>query len=144
VKPSTERLRLAGVKHCMRTSRSCLLLALVTTTALAAPPDLKLGQATFARCAGCHSMNYDIDAPRLCGLIGRRAGTLPGFDYSPAMKLSGIVWNAKTLDRLLADPVKAVPGTTMTTGAIPRRAERDALVAYLVAANRGAECQGPR
>jgi cytochrome c len=128
----------------MRTAWLLSIVALATATAVAASADLKLGQATFARCAGCHSMNYDIDAPRLCGLLGRRAGTVPGFDYSPALKRSGIVWNARTLDRLLADPVKAVPGTTMTTGAVPRRAERDALVAYLVAANRGAECQGPR
>jgi cytochrome c len=129
----------------MRISHCFFIVALATAApAGAAPPDLKLGKATFARCAGCHSMNYDIDGPRLCGLIGRRAGSVPGFDYSPAMKRSDIVWSAKTLDRLLADPAKAVPGTTMTTGAVPKRAERAALVAYLLAANKGAECHGPR
>jgi cytochrome c len=124
-----------------------LIIALAlagATNALAAPADLKLGKAAFARCAGCHSMNYDINGPRLCGLIGRRAGSVPGFDYSAAMKRSDIVWSARTLDRLLADPRKAVPGTTMTEGAVPRRAERRALVAYLLAANDGAECHGPR
>lgn len=119
-----------------------LALAAITA-AQAAPPDLKLGKATFARCASCHSMNYDINGPRLCDLIGRRAGSVSGFEYSAAMKRSDIVWSAKTLERLLADPVKAVPGTTMTTGAVPKRAERDALVAYLLAANNGAECHGP-
>jgi cytochrome c len=114
------------------------------TEALAAPPDLKLGKAAFARCAGCHSMNYDINGPRLCGLIGRRAGSVPGFDYSAAMKRADIVWSAATLDRLLTDPRKAVPGTTMTEGAVPKRAERSALVAYLIEANNGPECHGPR
>lgn len=128
----------------MRTSQLFAILALAAAaTAQAAAPDLKLGKASFARCAGCHSMNYDIEGPRLCGLVGRRAGSVPGFDYSAAMKRSDIVWSATALDRLLADPAKAVPGTTMTTGAVPRRAERDALVAYLLAANKGAECHGP-
>ncbi|MET0857990.1 MAG: c-type cytochrome [Telluria sp.] len=129
----------------MRTSLLIIALALVCATrALAAPPDLELGKAAFARCAGCHSMNYDLTGPRLCDLIGRRAGSLPGFDYSAAMKRSDIVWSATTLNRLLADPRKAVPGTTMTEGAVPGRAERSALVAYLLAANNGAECHGPR
>ena len=128
----------------MGTSMLFATLALAgAAAAQAAPPDLKLGKATFARCAACHSMNYDLAGPRLCDLIGRRAGSVPGFEYSAAMKRSDIVWSAQMLDRLLADPVKAVPGTTMTTGAVPKRAERSALVAYLQVANKGAECHGP-
>ncbi|MES2756679.1 MAG: c-type cytochrome [Pseudomonadota bacterium] len=128
----------------MRTSLLLAALSLVAATVARAGPDLTLGKATFARCAGCHAMHYDIDGPRLCGLIGRRAGSVPGYDYSAAMKRADIVWSARTLDRLLADPAKAVPGSTMTSGAVPARAERAALIAYLLAANKGAECHGPR
>ncbi len=119
-------------------------LALAGATNALAAPDLKLGKATFARCAGCHAMNYDINGPRLCGLIGRRAGSLPGFDYSAPMKRSEIVWTASTLERLLANPHKAVPGATLTEHAVAKRAERRSLVAYLLAANNGPECHGPR
>jgi cytochrome c len=95
--------------------------------------DAKRGEQIYARCAACHALAYDRVGPRHCGLVGRRAGSIEGFEYSPAMKKSGIVWNAKTLDRFLADPMKTVPGTTMTYAGISDRQERADLVAYLAA-----------
>ncbi len=119
-------------------------LALCAAAAHAAPPDLKLGQAVYARCAACHSFNFDRTGPRHCDLFGRRAGSVASFEYSKAMKNSKIVWNAKTLDRFLANPIKAVPGTSMTYAGVPDKAERAALIAYLKAANGGPECHGPQ
>jgi cytochrome c len=110
----------------------------------AAPPDLKLGQSVYARCAACHSFNFDRTGPRHCDLFGRRAGSVASFEYSKAMKNSKIVWSAKTLDRFLANPTKAVPGTSMTYAGVPDKAERAALIAYLKAANGGPECHGPQ
>jgi len=78
-----------------------------------AAPDPKAGEAIYSRCAACHALAYDRTGPRHCGLFGRRAGTVPGFAYSDAMKKSGIVWNEATLDRFLADPLRTVPGTAM-------------------------------
>ncbi len=69
--------------------------------------------------------------PRHCGLVGRRAGAIEGFDYSPAMKRSKLVWDQKTLDRFLANPLKVVPGTTMTYAGIADPRERADLIAYL-------------
>jgi cytochrome c len=128
------------------TMRAVLILfgAALAFTAQAAPADLKLGQSVYARCAACHSFQFDRTGPRHCDLFGRRAGSLPGFEYSAAMKRSKIVWNAKTLDRFLAAPTKAMPGTSMTYEGVPDRAERTALIAYLKAANGGAECHGPQ
>lgn len=83
-------------------------------------------------------MNYDLAGPRHCGLFGRRADSLPRFDYSAAMKRSPIIWTAKTLDRFLARPPKDHPA------GVPDRAGRQVLIAYMQAANRGAECHGPR
>lgn len=89
------------------------------------------GKALYAQCMACHTLAHNLVGPKHCGLFGRRAGSVPGFDYSPAMRHSGIVWNAKTLDRFLADPQKYVPGTAMLFAGIPDPAQRADLIAWL-------------
>jgi cytochrome c len=89
------------------------------------------GERIYGRCLACHALQYDRTGPRHCGLFGRKAGSVPGFDYSEAMKRSGIVWNAATLDRFLADPLGTVPGTTMGYAGIADARERADLIAYL-------------
>jgi cytochrome c len=88
----------------------------------------------FAVCAGCHSTQVGKTAfgPSLAGVGGRRAGTLAGYAYSPALKASGLTWNAKTLDRWLTDPKKTVPGTKMPFIGIQDRKAREQVVAYLL------------
>ena len=107
-----------------------MLEGAVLVAALAAG-DPAAGEAVYSRCQGCHALEYNRTGPKHCGLLGRRAGSVPGFEYSPAMKQSGIVWNAKTLDRFLANPTKAVPGTTMTYAGVPDAKDRANLIAYL-------------
>ncbi len=70
--------------------------------------------------------------PNLNKLFGRKAGSAPGFNYSPALKASGIVWDAKTLDQYLAAPTTKVPGTRMVMK-VGDPARRAALIAYLKA-----------
>ena len=103
----------------------------------AAAGDAARGEQLYSRCAACHALAYDRVGPRHCGLLGRRAGAVSGFDYSDAMKRSKRVWNAKTLDRFLADPVRTVPGTTMTYAGVPDPEERADLIAYLGSAKCG-------
>lgn len=103
---------------------------------------IKQGEMVYSRCMACHALTYDRTGPHHCGLFGRRAGSVPGFAYSTAMKNSDIVWNAKTLDHFLANPTKAVPGTSMGYAGIPDSKERTALIAYLKHANASAECAG--
>lgn len=93
------------------------------------------GEQIYARCIGCHSLDWDRTGPRHCGLLGRRAGTVPGFAYSPAMSGSGITWDAANLDRFLANPTEVVPGTRMTFAGVPDAAERRDLVAWLIVAS---------
>ena len=93
--------------------------------------DLRKGEGLYGRCLACHALEYDRVGPRHCGLLGRRAGSVEGFEYSDAMKRSGIVWNARMLDKFLADPTGVVPGTTMTYAGIDDPRERADLVAYL-------------
>jgi len=117
-------------------------LALPLLTAGAPPAStIRAGEAVYARCLGCHALAYDRTGPRHCGLFGRRAGSVPGFAYSTAMKASDIVWTARTLDRFLENPARVVPGTSMGYAGIADRAERAALIAYLKNANSTAACQ---
>ncbi len=107
-----------------------MLEGAVLLAALAAG-DPKAGEAVYSRCLACHSLEYNRTGPKHCGLVGRRAGTAKGFEYSDAMKSSGITWNAGTLDRFLTDPLKAVPGTTLTYAGVPDAKDRANLIAYL-------------
>jgi cytochrome c len=95
------------------------------------PGDPERGQLVYGRCMACHSIGHDSVGPRHAGLFGRRAGTVPGYDYSAAMKRSGIVWDAKSLDAFLKDPRGLVPGTKMPFTGIPDDQERADLIAYL-------------
>jgi cytochrome c len=95
------------------------------------------GERAFQKCYSCHSVDRnekDLSGPNLAGVIGRRAGALPNFTYSPAMKnagAGGLVWNDEALDRYLADPLEMIPETTMSFPGVKNAAERRALVDYL-------------
>lgn len=94
------------------------------------------GETIYSRCLACHALDRDRVGPRHCGLFGRRAGSVPGFAYSAAMRQTGIVWSAETLDRFLADPLTTVPGTTMGYSGVKDAGERRDLIAWLARANR--------
>lgn len=99
------------------------------------------GARVYERCAACHALESDRTGPRHCGLFGRRAGSVPGFSYSPAMRRAGFVWNEKTLDRFLRSPVTAVPGTSMGYDGVKDDAERQDLIVFLREVNHAARCQ---
>jgi cytochrome c2 len=86
------------------------------------------------RCAGCHAPGGGGQGPALTGILGRKAGAAAGFDYSPALKASGIVWTGANLDQFLADPSKMVPGTAMPVH-ITDAAQRAAIIDYLATAH---------
>jgi cytochrome c len=125
----------------MKRLLACALALPLLAAAAPSASTIRAGEAVYARCLGCHALAYDRTGPRHCGLFGRRAGSVPGFQYSEAMKASDIVWTARTLDRFLANPGRTVPGTTMGYAGIADPRERAALIAYLKNANAGAECQ---
>lgn len=109
---------------------------LVTETPAAAPaPQASAGAppAAFAQCAMCHSVKPGETriGPSLAGVFGARAGAIPGYPFSPAMKKSGLTWDEPTLDRFLTAPMKVVPGTRMTFAGIADPAKRQAVIAYL-------------
>lgn len=121
------------------------LAAAASITAAAGPgqqaPDVLRGEQLYGRCMGCHAPAYDSVGPRHCGLFGRRAGSLPGYAFSAAMKAQPWVWNAATLERFLAAPLAAVPGTSMTYDGIADARERRDLIAYLRALDASPQCR---
>ena len=112
------------------------LLLLALPGGASAGGDPAKGEAIYRRCQGCHSIDRNRIGPLHRGLFGRAAGSVEGFNYSKAMKQSGIVWNEATLDDFLAHPREVVPGTKMTYAGIADAQERADLIAYLKEATR--------
>jgi len=114
-----------------------LIAALLGTLCVAAAPgwaaeaDPGHGEEIYARCLACHTLAHNRVGPRHCGLFGRKAGSVPSYRYSTAMKKHGVTWNEQTLDHFLENPLKTVPGTKMGYAGVKDPQERADLIAYL-------------
>src|SRR5258707_4040763 len=115
-----------------------MLVALGVSTAVsptvAAEGSSTRGQRVFNACAACHSLQLDqnMTGPSLAGLWNRKAGSVASFSrYSPALKSANIVWNDKTLDDWVTDPLHLVPGNQMTFPGIKDARQRADLLAFL-------------
>lgn len=93
------------------------------------------GQALYrSQCMACHSVDYNGVGPAHKGVFGRRAGSLGNYNYSPALRMAGTVWNEATLDQWLRNPEQLVPGQKM--GVMVQSAQdRADLIAYLKTLN---------
>jgi len=116
---------------------SAVLVALTVSAAMSARAsdcDTAQGKRVFEKCAACHSLlaGQHMMGPSLNELNGRKAGTVGGFNFSIALRDSGIIWNDITLNAFLKSPQSFIPGTVMPFGGIQNAAERAALVCYLV------------
>ncbi|MEZ5737499.1 MAG: c-type cytochrome [Novosphingobium sp.] len=110
------------------------LVATISIAGLATAKDAPTQPAAFAVCAGCHSVEPGKSSfgPNLRSVIGRKAGSLPGYAYSKALKASGIVWDAQTLDKWLTSPKKTVPGTKMPFPGYDDPVKRQQVIDYLM------------
>jgi cytochrome c len=121
----------------MKSSRTTAVLVLLTilgssSRALAAG-DPVAGQSVFAaHCAICHATEAGQNkiGPSLAGIVGSKNGTVPGYDFSPAMKNADITWDDANLDKYLANPTGTVHGTKMFVN-LPNQADRQNVIAYL-------------
>jgi cytochrome c len=106
--------------------------ALFDASSVARAADATAGEQVFMRCAGCHSTmpGENKIGPSLAGVFGRKSGTEPGYDYSPALKAANITWDAHTLDQFLTNPMANVPGTKMFIS-VPDATDRQNVIAYL-------------
>ncbi|MDQ7247724.1 c-type cytochrome [Dongia sedimenti] len=106
------------------------LLAFPTAQARA-EGDPARGQEIYeSRCIACHSPDANRVGPMHRGVFGRKAGSLPGYAYSKALKGADFVWNDETLDRWLTNPQAFVPGQKMNFK-VTKAEDRTDLIAYL-------------
>jgi cytochrome c len=88
------------------------------------------GKALYQACAACHSIDENDVGPKHRGVVGRRAGSVADYAYSPALKRSDLAWDEATLDRWLTNPSALVPGTKMFFKLDDPQARAD-VIAYL-------------
>jgi cytochrome c len=93
------------------------------------------GAQVFRACVACHTLTPDEGnraGPTLHGVFGRRIATLPGYNFSPALKTLDIVWTPETVSRLFEiGPMAYTPGTKMPEQTIGSAEDRNALVKFL-------------
>ena len=100
------------------------------------PAWVQRGEEAFGRCKGCHSIAKGAPSsagPNLYAVIGRRAGSYPGYPFSDELAQSGVMWDAQSLDAFLADPSGYIPGSDMRRGTVREAETRAAIIAYLAA-----------
>ncbi len=105
-----------------------------------ATADVVNGRAQFEQCRQCHTVVKDgpsMTGPNLYGVFGRAAAAKPNFNYSDALKASGITWDAATLNKWITEPRALVPNTRMSFPGMPDPANRRDVVAYLKVASSG-------
>lgn len=95
--------------------------------------DAAKGKTDFITCQTCHSIDAGVNkiGPSLHAVVGRHAGSIAGFNYTPANKNSGITWTEEKLFQYLEDPQRVVPGTKMTFAGFPEPQKRADVIAYL-------------
>lgn len=89
----------------------------------------------FAQCAACHAVAKGAPhglGPNLWGVAGTKAGDIKDYEFSAALKASGLVWDAATMDKWLENPRALVPGTKMSFVGISDPAARKELVDWLM------------
>lgn len=98
-------------------------------------PDAEKGKVVFLQCKTCHVLDPGVNriGPSLAGLVGRPAGTVEGFSYTPANKNSGITWTPEKLFQYLENPKRVIPGTKMAFAGLPKGQDRADVIAYLQA-----------
>lgn len=113
---------------------------------LASEPWVSADPASGARlaqmCRACHTLGAGEPAllgPNLHGMFGRRAGSIPGYDYSQALRQADFTWTPRALDAWLARPAQFLPGNRMTFAGVTDPADRANLIAYLLGETRAGD-----
>ena len=113
-------------------------MACVLSSTSALPQEPSSGQQAFNNaCRTCHIMREGDNrlGPNLNKVVGRKAGSISGYNYSSAMKEAGFVWDEEKLDRFIANPEEVVPGNNMKPyGGLSSSEDRKKIIAFLAQA----------
>lgn len=113
----------------------CLAVAgvLIGAGAAHAQGDAAAGQRVFNKCRACHDVDQERNkiGPHLVGIFGREAGSVEDFNYSDAMKGSGVTWDDETIAQYLKNPREFIPGNRMAFAGLRNEQEVEDLLAYL-------------
>ena len=95
--------------------------------------DAEAGKSSFNQCRTCHVIDPGMNrlGPSLANIVGREAGGVAGFNYSPATADSGIIWTEEKLNQFLEKPARVIPKTKMFYAGMPDPQARANLIAYL-------------
>ena len=110
-----------------------LIKVILMSSPVLAAGDPTAGEKVFAsHCAVCHATapGENKIGPSLAGIVGSKSGTVPGYDFSPAMKNANVTWDDANLDKFLANPVGFIQGTKMFVN-LPNETDRQNVIAYL-------------
>jgi cytochrome c len=110
------------------------MAALAASVGAAAAQDAAAGEKVFAKCKICHQVGETAKngvGPVLNGVVGRKAGSEEGYNYSTANKSSGLTWDEATLKQYLKNPRGMVPGTKMIFPGLSSEKDIDDVIAYL-------------
>lgn len=111
-----------------------LLAVLAASGGVASAQDIAAGEKTFNACRACHQIGehaVNSIGPVLTGVVGRKSGSVPGYNYSDANKNSGITWDEATLADYLKNPQAKVPGTKMMFPGLKKEQDIDNVIAFL-------------
>jgi cytochrome c len=114
-------------------SLSAIATLVLGSSAGLAAGDRAAGQQFFAgHCSPCHATEPGVNkiGPSLAGVFGQKSGSVPNYNYSPALKAANITWDEAALDKWLQNPTNDVHGTKMVIG-VPDAADRQNVIAYL-------------
>jgi len=131
--PTTaQRMEMIVSKKMSRVAPGLALAAVICASTAEAAGDAATGEHVFARCTVCHSPKAGENkiGPSLAGVFGRKSGSVPGYNYSPALQSAGITWDEQELDKYLANPPADVHGTKMAIS-VPSAEDRQNVIAYL-------------
>lgn len=110
------------------------VVLVLSGTGLAQAQDAAAGEKVFSQCRACHQIGptaKNAVGPAQNGLIGRKAGTYPGYAYSNANKNSGLTWDEATFREYIRAPQAKVPGTKMSFPGIKNEQQITDLIAFL-------------
>ena len=125
------------IPNTVKTLFASTAFAFLATAALAQQAghgDAGAGEKVFAKCKSCHQVGENaknLIGPELNGVIGRKAASVAGYNYSEAMKASGLTWDEATFRDYIKNPKGKVPGTKMVFAGLSKDKDIDDLEAFL-------------